>query len=61
MRIEFNGLGMNLGSLSRLSRPKSRSIRAENFTGEKDRPGMDPLEPHAPFPALPDANCLEAI
>ena len=30
----FNGLGMNAGSLSRLSNAKTRSISAENFTGE---------------------------
>ncbi|MCA1595021.1 MAG: DUF2961 domain-containing protein [Chloroflexi bacterium] len=31
----FNGLGMGLGSLSRLSSAVTRSISAENFTGEK--------------------------
>lgn len=36
----FNGLGMNLGNLSRLSKAKSRSISAENFTGEKGQGGM---------------------
>ena len=36
----FNGLGMNLGNLSRLSHAKTRSISAENFTGEKGRGGM---------------------
>ncbi len=36
----FNGLGMNLGNLSRLSRAKTRSISAENFTGEKGKGGM---------------------
>ncbi len=34
MTSSFNGLGMNLGNLSRLSRAKSRSISAENPTGE---------------------------
>ena len=33
----FNGLGCNLGNLSRLSAAKSRSISPENFTGEKNR------------------------
>lgn len=33
--MPFNGLGMNLGNLSRLSAAQSRSISAENFTGEK--------------------------
>jgi len=37
---QFNGLGMNLGNLSRLSSAKTRSISAENFTGEKGKGGM---------------------
>ncbi len=37
---EFNGLHMNLGNLSRLSNAKTRSISAENFTGEKGKGGM---------------------
>lgn len=37
---EFNGLGMHLGNLSRLSRAKSRSISPENFTGDKGKGGM---------------------
>ena len=36
----FNGLGLNLGNLSRLSKAKTRSISAENFTGEKGKAGM---------------------
>ncbi len=36
----FNGLGLNLGNLSRLSSAKTRSISPENFTGEKGRGGM---------------------
>src|SRR5512134_3640444 len=36
----FNGLGMGLGNLSRLSDAKTRSISAENFSGEKGRGGM---------------------
>jgi len=36
----FNGLGMGLGNLSRLSNAKTRSISAENFTGEKGKGGM---------------------
>ena len=36
----FNGLGMNLGNLSRLSDARSRSISPENFTGEKGKGGM---------------------
>lgn len=38
--MAFNGLGMNMGNLSRLSDAKSRSISAENFTGEKGKGGM---------------------
>ncbi len=37
---EFNGLGMNLGNLSRLSSARSRAISAENFTGAKGKGGM---------------------
>lgn len=36
----FDGLGMSLGNLSRLSDAETRSISAENFTGEKGRGGM---------------------
>ncbi len=36
----FNGLGMHLGNLSRLSNAKTRSISAENFDGAKGRGGM---------------------
>jgi hypothetical protein len=38
--MAFNGLGMNLGNLSRLSHAKTRSISAENLTGEKGKGGM---------------------
>ena len=38
--MSFNGLGMNLGNLSRLSAAQTRSISPENFTGEKGRGGM---------------------
>ncbi|NLN75847.1 MAG: DUF2961 domain-containing protein [Armatimonadetes bacterium] len=38
--MAFNGLGMNMGNLSRLSSAKSRSISAENFNGEKGKGGM---------------------
>jgi hypothetical protein len=40
MNTSFNGLGLNLGSISRLSKAKTRSISAENFTGAKGRGGM---------------------
>jgi hypothetical protein len=36
----FNGLGMHLGNLSRLSASKTRSISAENPTGAKNSGGM---------------------
>lgn len=36
----FNGLGMNLGNLSRISTAQTRSISPENFTGEKGKGGM---------------------
>ena len=36
----FNGLNMNLGNLSRLSRAQTRSISAENVNGEKGKGGM---------------------
>jgi hypothetical protein len=35
-----NGLGMSLGSLSRLSHARTRSISPENVTGEKGKGGM---------------------
>jgi hypothetical protein len=37
---QFNGLGMNMGKLSRLSKAQTRSIGPENFTGEKGKGGM---------------------
>src|SRR5580692_7829029 len=36
----FNGLGMHLGVLSRLSDAQTRSISPENFNGEKAKGGM---------------------
>ena len=36
----FNGLGVGLDNLFRLSNAKTRSISAENFTGEKGKGGM---------------------
>lgn len=36
----FNGLNMSLGNLSRISNAETRSISAENFTGEKGKAGM---------------------
>ncbi|MFN2110335.1 MAG: DUF2961 domain-containing protein, partial [Anaerolineae bacterium] len=36
----FNGLGLHIGNLARLSNAQSRSISPENFTGEKSKAGM---------------------
>ncbi len=36
----FNGLGVTMGNLSRLSKAQTRSISPENFTGEKGKAGM---------------------
>jgi hypothetical protein len=40
MSLPFNGLGMHLGNLSRLSNARTRSISAENPTGAKGQGGM---------------------
>ncbi len=37
---KFNGLGVNLGNLYRLSDAQTRSISPENFNGEKGKGGM---------------------
>jgi hypothetical protein len=49
MMAGFNGLGLHLGNLSRLSDAQTRSISPENFTGEKGKGGMatDGLGKHA--------------
>jgi hypothetical protein len=45
----FNGLNMHLGNLSRLSNAQTRSISAENPTGDKGKGGMAiPDGPNAP-------------
>ena len=36
----FNGIGVNMGNLFRLSEAKTRSISPENFSGEKGSGGM---------------------
>ncbi|MBL7200755.1 MAG: DUF2961 domain-containing protein [Anaerolineae bacterium] len=38
--VQFNGLGMNMGNLARLSSALTRSISPENFAGEKGMGGM---------------------
>ena len=45
----FNGLHMGLGDLSRLSKAKTRSISAENFTGEKGKAGMATIGSHQKY------------
>ena len=45
---EFNGLGLHLGNLSRLSKAQSRSISAENPTGEKGKGAMVEPDPRGP-------------
>ena len=40
MSEKFNGIGVDMGNLWRLSKAKTRSISAENFNGEKGRGGM---------------------
>ena len=44
--MSFNGLGMSLGNLSRLSDSKTYSISAENPTGAKGKGGMAPPAPN---------------
>jgi hypothetical protein len=44
----FNGLGMHLGNLARVSHAKTRSFSAENPTGEKGRGGMAEADPNGP-------------
>ena len=44
---KFNGLGLHLGNLSRLSDAKTRSISPENFTGEKGKGAMSADGPAA--------------
>ena len=51
MAAAFNGLGMNLGNLSRLSKAQTRSISPENFTGEKGKGGMATEAPGSTVPA----------
>src|SRR5271169_6565488 len=36
----YDGLGLSIGNLSRLSHAKTRSISPENLTGEKGKGGM---------------------
>jgi hypothetical protein len=45
--VPFNGLGLHLGNLSRLSPAKTRSISPENFTGAKGQGGMSTDGPAA--------------
>ncbi len=47
MTTPFNGLGLHLGNLSRISKAKTRSISPENLTGEKGKAGMSTDGPAA--------------
>ena len=49
--FNFNGLGMGLGTLSRLSAAQTRSISAENPTGEPGRGRHGHRGDRAPIPA----------
>ena len=40
MTYSFNGLNLHLGNISRLSNAVTRSICAENFSGQKGKGGM---------------------
>src|SRR5262245_39818984 len=40
MAYTYNGLGLNLGNLSRVSNAETRSISAENMNGAKGKGGM---------------------
>ena len=46
--MAFNGLGMSLGNLARRSTARTRSISAENPTGEKGKGGMADPDPNGP-------------
>ena len=48
--MAFNGLGLHLGNLSRLSDAESRSISPENPTGERGKGAM----------AIPDSSSSPA-
>ncbi|HSH38702.1 MAG TPA: hypothetical protein VLA19_21430, partial [Herpetosiphonaceae bacterium] len=45
---QFNGLAMTLGNLARVSQAQTRSISAENPTGEKGKGATAEPEPHGP-------------
>jgi len=58
----FTGLGMSLGTLSRLSKAKTRSISAENPTGEKGKGAMAEADPRGPARELgPGWKCRPAV
>ena len=44
----FSGLDLNMGNLFRLSNAQTRSISAENPTGEKGKGAMDDADPNGP-------------
>lgn len=50
----FDGLDMGMGNLALLSNARTRSICAENFTGEKGKGGMCELEDGIAYQAARD-------
>jgi hypothetical protein len=46
--MSFNGLGMSLGNLARMSSAKTRSTSAENPTGGKGLAGGADPDPNGP-------------
>ena len=46
---DWNGLGLHIGNLSRLSSAKTRSISPENISGEKGHGGMATEVTGAPY------------
>ncbi|MEP6514004.1 MAG: glycoside hydrolase family 172 protein [Parafilimonas sp.] len=57
----YNGLNMNLGTLPLLSNAQTRSISAENFTGEKGRGGMAKLTDSVYFNKAISANSAREL
>ncbi len=52
--MNFNGICNSMGDLMRLSDARTRSICPENFTGEKGKGGMCPVEKGSAFRAARD-------
>ena len=58
--MNFNGLGINMGNLYRLSDAKTRSISPENYSGEKGKGGMCELKNGFAKNAARDASLVSA-